>query len=384
MTYLALALLLAWSLLVLQMVINLASFRQLPPMDPSGSPEEWPMVSIVIPARNEERDVGATLDAALGQDYPAFEVVIVDDGSTDGTAAEIEARAGNPRLRPMSCPPLPEGWLGKPHALSHGTAVSRGKWLLMMDADVRLAPNAVRLAVGVSEIKGWDHLALLPHFERVGFWEEVLMPSLPFFFFVFSPSFLALWRRTKMAFGGGAFNLVKRTAYDGIGGHHRLANSVVDDVRLAMELKRSGYSSRVALGDSLLRLRMYRGLKEIVGGFTKNSHAVWAGREGLVFLALLWLLALNVLPFGWMGWAMSSSEAALAYPGWMLGLSLALLLVCRTVVQWRLRLPFWPVLFHLLMFLMSFFIVVRSLRMVYGEGLVRWRGREYRRETTTF
>jgi glycosyltransferase involved in cell wall biosynthesis len=384
MTYFAFALFLVWTLLALQVIINLLVFPELDPTDPSGPPETWPMVSIVIPARNEERDVGATLDAALAQDYPRLEVIVVDDGSTDGTAAEIAARAADPRLVAVSCPPLPEGWLGKPHALSNGTAVARGDWLLLMDADVRLEPGTLRGAVGRSETKGWDHLALLPHFERVGFWEEIAMPSLFVFFFIFAPSFLALSRRHKLAFGGGAFNLVRREAYDAIGGHRRLARSVVDDVRLAMELKAAGFTTRIRLGSRLLRLRMYHGLGEIIEGFTKNAHAIWAGREALLVFVSSVLLAINMLPFFWIPWAVSSPQQALLPPLLWLGVSLALLMICRALIQWRLGLPFWPAIFHPLSVLVSYVIVARSLRMVYGEGIVRWRGREYRRETTSF
>ena len=384
MTYFALALFVFWGLLLAQTVVNLLVFHELRPTDPPGPRQSWPMVSIVIPARNEERDIGPTLDAALAQDYPSFEVIVVDDGSTDGTAAEIERRASDARLVPVSCPPLPEGWLGKPHALSNGTAAARGEWLLLMDADVRLAPAALRYAVGRAASEGWDQLALLPHFDREGFWEEVTMPSLPVFFFVFSPSFVALSRRRKLAFGGGAFNLVRREAYDAIGGHRRLANSVVDDVRLAMELKAAGFKTRTQLGLALLRLRMYRGLGEIVEGFTKNAHAVWRGRELLLVVASSVLLAMNILPFFWLPWAMSSPSQALSPPLLWLGASLALLLACRTVVQWRLGFPWWPVLFHALTVLVSYVILARSLRMVYVEGVVRWRGREYRSETTRF
>ena len=384
MTYLTLLLFVSWGLLTIQTIVNSFAFRRLQPTDPFGPREDWPMVSIVIPARNEERDIGQTLDAALAQDYPSFEVVVVDDGSTDGTAAEIERRASDARLLPVSCPPLPEGWLGKPHALSNGTAMACGKWLLLMDADVRLSPGALRQAVGRVASEGWDHLALVPYFEREGFWEEVTMPSLPVLFFIFSPSFVALSRRRKLAFGSGAFNLVRREAYDAIGGHGRLAASVVDDIRLATELKAEGFKTRMQLGPSLLRIRMYRGLGEIVEGFTKNAHAVWRGREPVLVLASSALLALNIFPFFSLPWAMSHPSQALSPPMVWLGGSLALLVVCRSVTQWRLGFPWWPVLFHPLSVLVSFVILARSLRMVYIKGIVRWRGREYRRETTSF
>ncbi len=380
----AIILLAIWTLLTVQTLVNLFVFRELKPTEPSGLPQSWPMVSIIIPARNEERSIGATIDAALRQDYPRFEVLAVDDGSSDSTAAEIVARAEDPRLTAVSCPLLPDGWLGKPHALSQGASRAKGEWLLFMDADVRLAPSALRRTVGRCEAEGWDHLTLLAHFVRGGFWEEITMPLLPVFFFVFSPSFLALSRRRGLAFGTGAFSLVRRGAYDAIGGHRRLASSVVDDIRLAMELKAAGFVTRTKLGATLVRLRMYHGLKEIVDGFTKNAHAIWAGRETLMFAVSFVLFAVNLLPFGWIPSLLLNPQASILPPRLWVGISLALLLACRALVQWRQGFALWSVPFHPLAMLVGFGITLRSLYMAYGEGVVRWRGREYRRENTSF
>ena len=384
MTYLAIVVLLLWVALAAQTCVNLMVFPQLHAMDPDGALDSWPMVTIIIPARNEERSIGATLDAALGQEYPRFEVVAVDDGSTDRTASEVAVRARDTRLTAVSCPSLPEGWLGKPHALFQGALRAKGEWLLFMDADVRLAPTTLRRAVSRCESEGWDHLTLLAHFERRGFWEEVAMPLLPVFFFIFSPSYLALSRRSGLAFGGGAFNLVRRRAYETIGGHRRLASSVVDDIRLAMELKAAGFVTRTRLGKRLVRLRMYHGLKEIIDGFTKNAHAIWAGREPLMLFFSSLLLIVNLLPFAWVLGLLYFPQDALLPPWLWVGASLALLLGCRIVVQHRQGFPFWSVLFHPLAMLLGFAITLRSLYMAYGEGVVRWRGREYRRENTSF
>ena len=248
---------------------NLVVFRRLEPAGEAPSSR----VSIVIPARNEERYIGKTLDAALSQDYPDFEVIVVDDDSTDGTSREIEARASDPRLVPLSARALEPGWLGKPNALATGAAGATGKWILFMDADVELHPKALEDAMAACERHGWDHLALLPHFEREGFWEELLMPVIPVAAFVYLPSFLTFVRRARLAAGGGAFGLVRREAYEAIGGHGAIKNSVVDDIRLAMELKRAGFDSNARMGLHRVSLRMYHGFDEIVEGFTKNAHA---------------------------------------------------------------------------------------------------------------
>lgn len=373
-------LLVVWCLLTLQTVLNLLAFRSL--ATASDVPEA--RVSIVIPARNEERYIGRTIDAALRQDYPDFEVIVVDDESSDGTAGEISLRASDARLIPIRARALSPGWLGKPNALASGAARATGKWILFMDADVELHPRALRDAVAACERGGWDHLALLPHFEREGFWEELLMPVIPVVAFVYIPSFLAFLSSTRLAAGGGAFGLVRREAYEAMGGHDRLKSSVVDDVRLAMELKAAGFESRARLGMHRLRLRMYHGLDEFIEGFTKNAHAGF-GRSVLrpvaTILVSLWI---GLTPFAWPVLAALAPSSAFTGAVGALGASLGLVLFSRALVHLRLDFPLWSILFSPVATVVTLIIVLRSLRMTRTEGVVRWRGREYPHETTEF
>lgn len=382
MDVLATLLVVVWCLLTLQTVINLLVFRSLARATDDAEPTA--RVSIVIPARNEERYVGRTLDAALRQDYPDFEVIVVDDESTDGTADEIARRSSDGRLVPMSARPLEPGWLGKPNALATGAAQASGKWILFMDADVELHPQALRDAVAACERGGWDHLALLPHLEREGFWEELLMPVIPVVAFVYIPSFLTFLSGTRMAAGGGAFGLVRREAYESMGGHDRIKNSVVDDVRLAMELKAAGFESRARLGMHRVRLRMYHGLDEFIEGFTKNAH-VGFGRSILrpvvMVLVSLWV---GLTPFLWPVLALLSPASAFAGAVGAVGASLVLAIASRALVHLRLDFPLWSIAFSPLATMVTLFIVLRSLRMTRRDGVVRWRGREYPHESTEF
>jgi chlorobactene glucosyltransferase len=243
-----------------------------------------------------------------------------------------------------------------------------------MDADVELHPRALRDSVSACERNGWDYLTLLPCFERKGFWEELLMPIIALAAFVYLPSYLTFLRRVRFAAGGGAFGMVRRQAYEAIGGHRSIRSSVVDDIRLAIELKQAGFKTMARLGLRRVRLRMYHGRREILDGFTKNAHAAFGDSSFRPVLFLVAALVVDLAPFLW---PLATSQGAL-------GAALLLLLFSRALVHLRLGFALWPVLLSPLATVSSVLIVIRSLRMARQEGVVRWRGREYPREMTEF
>src|SRR5262249_34288822 len=205
-----------------------------------------PRVSVVVPARNEERGVERAVRSHLAQDYPDFEVVAVDDRSTDRTG-EILSRlaAADARLTVLPGVEPPAGWLGKPHALFEGFTAARGELVLFADADVVYDSRTLREAVAYAEAEGVDLLALLPKFETRGFWESVLMPYLLGAYFGGIGGLANVDRPRWFAAGGGAGNLVRRRAYDAVGGHEGLKDSVVDDVPLASKIKTARFRARL-------------------------------------------------------------------------------------------------------------------------------------------
>src|SRR5436305_3648254 len=216
----------------------------------AAGPPRSTFVSIIIPAGNEARAIEQTLRAFLAQDYDRFEVILVDDRSTDGTG-EIARAIGDPRLVVISGEEPPPGWLGKPWAMQQGSRAARGELLLFVDADVRYEPAALRAAVAHMEREpGIGMLALLPHFEMHGFWENVAMPALAMFAFAVVPSWLS--NRTRLAVlavGAGTGNLVRRDAYERCGAHEALKDAVIDDVGLARLLRRKGEVTEVVRAD---------------------------------------------------------------------------------------------------------------------------------------
>lgn len=359
---------------VVLLVVNYLVLPRLRPAVPSSSA---PFLSMVVPARNEERAIGPALQSLLDQDYPSFEVVVVDDRSTDRTREILSRITPHPRLVVVDGAEPPPGWLGKPHALFQGARIAKGELLLFVDADVHYEPDAVSRAVAFLDDRGADFVALLPRIETSGFWEPVLMANMECSVF-FGPAFLVLFPRPRwFAAGGGAGNLVRRRAYEAVGGHETIRASVVDDVRLAMEVKRAGYRALAVLADRLVSVRMYRGFREVWDGFTKNTAYVLSGIGGLVVAS--WLLAwtaLSILPpavvlAALAGAPVRPADVRLAADAW------AFMVLARVGLAAALRKPYWPALTQPLMAGVWAALLVRSIYRRFIRRSLVWRGREF-------
>jgi glycosyltransferase involved in cell wall biosynthesis len=238
----------------------------------SAFPPARPSVSVIIPARNEARDLGATIESVLLQQGVDLEVLIVDDHSVDETAAIARRYAVDRRVRLLPAPSLPDGWCGKPHAQAHGAAHATYSLLLFADADVRFAPAAVASAVSALENRGVDLVTLLPAAELQSFWERAVQPVMASIIF-YSVSFAKVNDPADpQSVGVGAFLLVRRSIYDAAGGHAVIRNRIVDDYALAQTIKRAGGRLWLADGRDLISIRMYHSLGEIWRGWSKNLY----------------------------------------------------------------------------------------------------------------
>jgi chlorobactene glucosyltransferase len=276
------------------------SMPRLGPAPPGPAPSA--RVTVIVAARNEELDLPTTLDGLLAQDYPNLEIVVVDGGSTDGTRAVIDARG--PRVRRIDEAPLPPGWVGKNWACWAGAQATAGEWLLFLDADVATHPAAVRSVVAWAESERADVASIAPTVEMVGFWEKVVLP-----FYI--QAVLTYFRAPRVnrdsssaAIANGQFYLVRRAAYDRVGGHAAIRSYVLEDIALARRFRTDGARLRMANAPELARTRMYRNRSEMFEGLLKNVHGseFSAPRVAsfLVGLVTLFLLPLAVLPVGWL------------------------------------------------------------------------------------
>lgn len=314
----------------------------------------------------------------LAQDYPGLEVIVVEDRSTDGTAAILaRLHAEDPRLTVVEGVEPPAGWLGKPHALFQGAERARGDLLLFADADVFYAPDAVSRAVALSDARGLDLLAFFPRLEMRGFWENVLMPYIPISYF-FGPAFLinSDWQR-RFAAGGGAGILVRAAAYRAAGGHEALRGSVIDDIHLAIRVRRAGGRCRMVLADDQVRLRMYRGFREIFDGFTKNIAYAFEGWLG-AFLALstAFTFVASTVPV----LALLASLAGIPLPGrdvaWA-AVAVAAAVLARGGLALLLGYPMWASVTQPLTAAVWATMMARSFAWRFLRREVRWRGRRY-------
>ena len=226
------------------------------------------LVSVVVPARDEERGIGAAVRSLCAQAYEPVEVIVVDDESSDRTG-ELAAAAG---ARVVRGEPLAPGWVGKSWACHQGAVAARGEWLLFTDADVVHAPEALGRALSLAQREGRGGLTLLVRLDAETFWERVVQPAAVVLIRSFvAPGFLLRSPRSKVAIAAGGFILVERATYDRAGGHEAIRGRLIDDQALAESVKATGSLLVPAFAGDLVRVRMYEGLDELWRGWRKNT-----------------------------------------------------------------------------------------------------------------
>jgi cellulose synthase/poly-beta-1,6-N-acetylglucosamine synthase-like glycosyltransferase len=267
--------------------------RDLPPLS-----DPLPRVSIVIPARNEERNLEEALRSVLALDYDNLEIEVVEDRSTDRTGEILERMAAaEPRLRVVRVRELPPGWLGKNHALWLGAGKATGEFLLFTDADVVMAPSILRRAVGAMMADGLDHLTASPEIDRPSALFEMFIGAFALFFALFTRPWKVKDPKSPHHVGIGAFNLVRASAYRAVGGHRTIAMRPDDDLKLGKILKTGGFRQEFAFGQGMLRVEWYASVRELIQGLMKNAFSGVDYRVSVVVRATVIQLALLVWPF---------------------------------------------------------------------------------------
>jgi glycosyltransferase involved in cell wall biosynthesis len=340
------------------------------------SDNHLPVVSVIVPARNEEASLGTCIESLVSQSGVEFEVIVVDDHSTDRTheIALSFAVAPKSRLRVIEAGPLPAGWTGKNNAVVTGVQQARGEWLLFTDADTFHLPGSLARALAEAREHQVDILSYSPEQITVTFWEMAVLPV------VFAelarqyPPSKVSDPNSPAAAANGQYILVKREAYDAVGGHAAVASEILEDVALARRFKTAGKKIRFRYAAAAVRTRMYRNWRQLRDGWTKNLALLFP-RPGRLALKSMFLWA--------MPWAVAFLLPILSGKHWWLS---PLFVGTFLWLTWRLeRANFTPHMSFLgALFGMPIFayLLLRSKR-AHAEGNILWKGRTYLEKLAT-
>ncbi len=332
---------------------------------------DCPAVSLLFAARDEEEKLPAALRTLAALDYPRLEIVGVDDRSQDATARLLdEFAAAHAPFRALHIRELPAGWLGKPHALQKAYEESTGEWLLFTDADVRFKPDALRRAITLAKREKLDHLTLFGDVELHGFWEKALVTFFGLAFHLATDPRSVANPHSRAYVGVGAFQLLKRSAYEASGTHRRLAMEVVDDMKLGKIVKQAGFRSGVGIAQDAVAVRWHAGLGNLIRGVTKNFFAAAGYSLPLVAVALTGLLLVNIAPLA--GLFFGRGDVRI-----LAGVSVlaALGIQCGVDVVMRVS-PLYAVTFPLGALLFAY-MLLRSTIVTLWHGGITWRGTFY-------
>ncbi|MET3289346.1 UNVERIFIED_CONTAM: glycosyltransferase involved in cell wall biosynthesis [Brevibacillus sp. OAP136] len=331
----------------------------------------WPRVSIIVTACNEERTIAMGLRSLLAIDYPHLEIIAINDRSTDQTGAVMKETArDHPTLTIMEITDLPPGWLGKNHALAKGAANATGEWLLFTDADVVLHPLALKTAINHAVSQQLDHLAAAPLMKAKG----VLLQGLVFLFMFnlmifFRPQY-AKSPHSHAHMGVGAFNLLKKSVYQAVGGHKPIRMRPDDDLKLGRMIKHKGYRQDFAFAEELLEVEWYPSIREMMRGLEKNTLAPFEYRIPILMTGLMPLGAFYLLPF--IGIVVAEGWGRAIYAVMLIASLLYFCLHGR--MSWRMvgYYALFPITVPLLLYALA-----RAAWLTWRRGGIMWRGTLY-------
>ena len=344
----------------------------------SDDPPVTAQVSACVPARNEEAVIANCVGDILAQEHSGLsELILVDDCSDDATSDRALAEAGNdPRLRIIEGDGPPPGWMGKSAACWRAQQEASGEWLLFVDADVRLHPRALSVALASAQHYGADMVSWLGQLTTKSFWEHVLMPFIGDFIALASPLKKVNDPAEDDCLANGQFILIRRSAYDRVGGHEAIRESVIDDVSLSRAVKHheSGELRYVLLHSfGLMDVRMYDSLSGVWAGFSKNFYAAAKQQTGWMLVGMGFILTTSVLPFVALACSTAWGEVEVARAS---ALATASVLSFRFATKKLIPAPGWSLILHPVAALVTTAIMLNST--LQGLGLrrpARWKGR---------
>ncbi len=346
---------------------------------------DLPFVSIIVPARNEETKISRCLESLLNQDYPNFELVVIDDRSTDRTGQIIEELAKrDKRVRYVKGKDAPDGWIGKCNALAHAVGYASGEWYIFTDADTYHQPTSIRDAVSLGIKDKADLVSFVPLQELGCFWEKLVMPTLLSSFLIGDPFHSVNDPHAKRAYAYGQYIMVRRTSYLAVGGHQSVRDEIVEDHAIGRVFKDKGYKILVADGKTLYSVRMYTDLESMWQGWTKNLYSLIDSSVIHLVLIIMMINMTVLVPWIQLAAVVSRWMIGDASPSLTIMTELVTLQLITLAAWWRLggehrigtnwlgyfTLPFGGIAVTVL--------YIHAAYLVLSGTQVNWKGRKYR------
>jgi glycosyltransferase involved in cell wall biosynthesis len=344
----------------------------------SAQPARAPRVSIIVPARNEAEHLRESITRLLALDYPNYEIIAVDDRSTDSTGsildqaaiAHAQSKTANPWLKVIHVSELPSRWLGKTHAMWSAACQATGDWLLFTDADVLFKPDSLRRAVAYAETERTDHLVLFPRMIMKHPGERMMIAFFQALFVFGHRPWKVADPNARDHMGVGAFNLVRRPVYEAIGTYEKLRLEVIDDMKLGKLTKNAGYRQRVVFGEDLISIHWAKGTFGVMRNLTKNFYALLSFQWWRTMASVIGLGLINLGPF--LGVGLAHGWARLPYAVALLALFLIYYGMSR-----RSSIPSYYFVFHPISTGVFMFTLLRSMfHVIWNDGII-WRETRY-------
>jgi glycosyltransferase involved in cell wall biosynthesis len=376
---------LAWSSRIIDAALGMPSVADVSfpewnrnPVSPSGNPR----VSIIVPARNEEESIEKALRTLLALDYDNYEVIVVNDRSTDRTGEILERiekdshfsqsarEMGHPGFRVIHHRELPPGWMGKTHAMWTAANQATGDWLLFTDADVMFKPDSVRRALAYAEAEKADHMVLFPRMIMMRPGEYMMIAFFQTMFTFGHRPWKVADPSTDDHMGVGAFNLVRRRVYEAVGTYAALRMEVLDDMKLGKVVKKAGFAQRNVFGGDLISIRWAHGAMGMVNNLTKNFFAVLSFQLWRTIISAFGLAFLNFGPF--LGLWLAHGWARVPY-----AVALLSMFFIYIGMSWRSDVPPYYLLLHPVSTALFIYTLLRSTFLTLWNDGIEWRGTKY-------
>jgi glycosyltransferase involved in cell wall biosynthesis len=367
---------LAWFSRVIDAAIGMPKVADIsrPEWDRKSSGCGISRVSIIVPARDEEEHIAHTIGLLLALDYENYEVIAVNDRSTDRTGELMDEMAATPeaqgRLTVLHVEELPAGWLGKTHAMWMAAQRATGEWLLFTDADVGFKPDALRRAIAYAEAEAGDHVVMFPRMIMKSPGEKMMIAFFQTLFVFGHRPWKVADPDTRDHMGVGAFNCIRRSTYEAIGTYRALRMEVLDDMKLGKVVKNGGYRQRNVFGGDLISIHWARGAMGVVRNLTKNFFAIMSFQWPRTLASCITLAFLNLGPFAGLGLA----------PGWArvpYAVALGAMFLIYAGMSLRSAVPAYYFFLHPLSTILFAYTLMRSMFLtLWNHGIV-WRGTKY-------